>query len=48
MESAPETATQVRILQSGCDQSARWRRFYQLFGPGWERALGTLKGLLEH
>lgn len=45
---ANESATHLRILQSGCDQSPRWRRFYELFGPGWERALSTLKGLLEH
>jgi hypothetical protein len=42
-----ETATHVRIVQTGFDQSARWRRFYEVFGPGWERALATLKSLLE-
>jgi hypothetical protein len=42
-----ESATEVRIAQSGFDQSARWRRFYEVFGPGWERALATLKSLLE-
>lgn len=42
-----ETATHVHIVQSGFDKSARWQRFYEVFGPGWERALATMKGLLE-
>jgi hypothetical protein len=40
-------ATLVRIVQSGFEDSARWRRYYAVFGAGWERALQTLKGLLE-
>jgi len=44
---AGRSATLVHIVQSGCDQSPRWSRFYELFGPGWERALHTLKQLLE-
>ncbi len=40
-------ATLVRVLQSGFEDSVRWRRYYAVFGAGWERALQTLKGLLE-
>jgi hypothetical protein len=39
--------TTLRILQTGFEDSPRWRRYYAVFGAGWERALGTLKGLLE-
>lgn len=39
--------TRLRVLQTGFEDSVRWRRYYAVFGAGWERALGTLKGLLE-
>lgn len=39
--------TRLRVLQTGFEDSVRWRRYYDVFGAGWERALGTLKGLLE-
>jgi len=39
--------TLLRVLQTGFEESPRWRRYYAVFGAGWERALGTLKGLLE-
>lgn len=39
--------TQLRVLQTGFEEGARWRRYYAVFGAGWERALATLKGLLE-
>jgi hypothetical protein len=39
--------TRLRVVQTGFEDSARWRRYYAVFGAGWERALGTLKGLLE-
>lgn len=39
--------TTLRVLQTGFEDSSRWRRYYAVFGAGWERALGTLKGLLE-
>lgn len=45
-EGAPGRTT-IRILQTGFEDSPRWRRYYAVFGAGWERALGTLKGLLE-
>jgi len=48
-EAAPsdEQATHVRVLQTGFEDSPRWRRYYALFSVGWERALTTLKELLE-
>jgi hypothetical protein len=42
-----EAATEVRILLSGCEESVRWRRFYEVVAVGWERALASLKMLLE-
>jgi uncharacterized protein YndB with AHSA1/START domain len=42
-----DAATEVRIVQSGFDKSARWERYYAVAGAGWERALTTLRMLLE-
>jgi uncharacterized protein YndB with AHSA1/START domain len=39
--------TRVRVVQTGFDESARWRRYYDVMGVGWERALASLKSLLE-
>jgi len=39
--------TQLRVTQTGCDDSHRWRRYYEVIGHGWERALASLKALLE-
>lgn len=39
--------TSLRIIQTGFEDSPRWRRYYAVFGAGWERAITTLKGLLE-
>lgn len=39
--------TLVRIVQSGFEESARWRRYYDVIRVGWERALVSLKALLE-
>ena len=40
-------ATRVRVTQTGFEESARWRRYYEVIGFGWERALASLKSLLE-
>ena len=40
-------ATRLRVVQSGFEDSTRWRRYYEVIGTGWERALGSLKSLLE-
>ena len=40
-------ATRVRVTQNGFEESERWRRYYEVIGFGWERALASLKHLLE-
>ena len=45
--SATDTGTHLRVTQTGFEDSARWRRYYHVVGTGWERALKSLKGLLE-
>ena len=40
--------TRLHVVQTGFEESARWRQFYLVFGSVWERSLATLKGLLEH
>ena len=42
-----EPATEVHVHQSGCDDSLRWHRYYEVVGVGWERALAAMKSLLE-
>jgi len=44
---AGDDATSVRVTQTGFEESARWRRYYEVIGAGWERALASLKMLLE-
>jgi len=39
--------TRVRVTQSGFEEGARWRRYYRVITVGWERALASLKSLLE-
>ena len=34
--------TRLRVEQSGCDDSARWRRFYRVFGARWIEALARI------
>lgn len=41
-------ATRVRVVQTGFEESDRWRRYYEVIGLGWSRALASLKSLLEH
>ncbi|HKT79465.1 MAG TPA: SRPBCC domain-containing protein [Vicinamibacterales bacterium] len=43
----PDGATTVRVSQTGFEESLRWRRYYDIVGLGWERALASLKMLLE-
>jgi uncharacterized protein YndB with AHSA1/START domain len=40
-------ATRVRVTQTGFEESARWRRYYEVIGSGWSTALASLKSLLE-
>jgi uncharacterized protein YndB with AHSA1/START domain len=44
---ADQTATTVRVLQTGFEDGPRWRRYYEIVTAGWERALNSLKMLLE-
>ncbi len=45
--SGGQTATRVHVSQSGYEESVRWRRYYEVIGVGWERALHSLRMLLE-
>jgi uncharacterized protein YndB with AHSA1/START domain len=42
-----DAGTEVRINQRGFEESARWRRYYEVAAVGWERALSSMKMLLE-
>jgi hypothetical protein len=44
---AGSVATRLRVTQSGFEESVRWRRYYEVVSNGWERALESLKSLLE-
>ncbi|MNC98295.1 hypothetical protein D3C83_162110 [compost metagenome] len=46
-EPVGEGATRVRVTQTGFEESIRWRRYYEVVTQGWERALLSLKSLLE-
>jgi uncharacterized protein YndB with AHSA1/START domain len=39
--------TELRITQQGFEESPRWRRYYGVTAMGWERALSSMKLLLE-
>jgi uncharacterized protein YndB with AHSA1/START domain len=41
------SSTHLRVTQQGYEESERWRRYYEVIGSGWERALASLKSLLE-
>ena len=45
--SPDEDTTHVHVSQRGFEEGARWRRYYEVLQPAWERALVALKGLLE-
>ena len=45
---APTPAgTEVRVAQRGFEESVRWRRYYEVVTVGWQRALKSMKTLLE-
>jgi len=48
VQAEPGGSTRVRVTQTGFEESARWRRYYEVIGLGWSRALVSLKSLLEH
>jgi uncharacterized protein YndB with AHSA1/START domain len=37
----------VRVRQQGGDGSPRWKRYYEMTGPGWRSALEALRHLIE-
>jgi uncharacterized protein YndB with AHSA1/START domain len=39
--------TLVTVTQRGSEDGERWRRYYDVIAPGWERALHSLKRYLE-
>lgn len=39
--------TRVRILQTGGDETPRWKRYYEVMGAGWTGSLAALKSDLE-
>jgi uncharacterized protein YndB with AHSA1/START domain len=44
---AEQATTAVHVTQTGFEESERWRRYYEVVGHGWERALRSMKMLLE-
>jgi len=47
LKADPGGTTRVHVVQTGFEESPRWRRYYEVVGVGWERALQSLKSLLE-
>ena len=47
LQAETDGRTAVRVTQSGFEESARWRRYYEIIQTGWDRALASLKSLLE-
>ena len=47
LQAASGEKTRVHVRQTGFEEGPRWRRYYEVIGVGWERALGSLKSLLE-
>lgn len=42
-----KVSTRLRMFQTGFEESARWRRYYQFAAGGWTRSFEALKALLE-
>lgn len=40
-------ACRLRVHQSGYEESARWRRYYDVIGRGWRSAMAALKDYVE-
>ena len=47
VEADANGATRIRVTQSGYEEGPRWRRYYEVISHGWERALASMKSLLE-
>jgi uncharacterized protein YndB with AHSA1/START domain len=48
VDAEPGGMSRVHVVQRGFEESERWRRYYDVIAYGWERALASLKALLEH
>ena len=48
VETQGSETTLIRVRQTGFEESARWRRYYEVVAIGWSRALTSMKALLEH
>ena len=44
----PVQSAQLRIVQTGYEESDRWKRYYEILGAEWPVALEKLKEYLEH
>jgi uncharacterized protein YndB with AHSA1/START domain len=44
----PVQSAQLRIVQTGYEDSERWKHYYEILGAGWPTALEKLKRYLEH
>jgi uncharacterized protein YndB with AHSA1/START domain len=40
--------TLVQVTQRASEDGERWKRYYEVIAPGWERALQSLKTYLEN
>ena len=45
--SAQAGGTLLHVRQSGYEEGARWKRYYEVITPGWERALQSMRNYLE-
>ena len=45
--SAQQGGTRLHIRQSGYEEGPRWKRYYEIITPGWERALQSMRNYLE-
>jgi uncharacterized protein YndB with AHSA1/START domain len=45
--SVQQAGTLLQLRQSGYEESVRWKRYYEVITPGWERALQAMKDYLE-
>jgi len=37
----------VKVTQRASEDGERWKRYYEVIAPGWNRALQSLKKYLE-
>jgi uncharacterized protein YndB with AHSA1/START domain len=44
---ATDMGTDLRVTMRGFEEGIRWRRFYEVITVGWQRALRSMKMLLE-